>query len=129
MKLYEFFGNIQHDHEDPSDKSKPTHGEEKELGDQVFWYILVDDDLHKKYFMPLAKELKKIYDSKSKQDDLHDWKLWMPMVKQGCVHYYKHNEVKGDPVDVFNKDFRIDLCKRLADHHHKDIIKGEYKLG
>ena len=125
MKLYEFFGNIKHDANEDSKPGSPNKEEQQEIADQTFWYILDDNDLHKEFFMPIAKELKKIYDSKSKEDDMHDWKVWMPMVKKGCMEFYKEHEVPGDPNDSFNKDFRIDLCKRLADHYHDEIIKGD----
>lgn len=131
MKLNEFFGNIKHNVEDREkpDSLSPSSEESQELADKVFWCILDDNELFKKRFMPLAKKLKKIYDSKSKEDDTHDWKLWIPMVNEGCLKYYKEHSIKGDPRDTFNKEFRKDLAKRLADHYHDDIMKGEYKLG
>ena len=126
MKLYEFFGNIN------QDKEQDPHGlgkeEQQELSDQMFWYILDHDELHKKHFMPTAKKIKKTHEKDNKSGH-HEWKLWLPMVNKGCMHFYKENHIKGDPKETFNKKFRIDLCKRLVDHFHKDIIKGEYKLG
>jgi hypothetical protein len=130
MKLYEFFGKIDHniDSEKDQDPSSPGKEEEQELGNQVFWYILDHDNLHKKHALPLAKQIKKEYSSK-KEEGVHDWKLWMPMVKEGCAKYFEENDVQGDPNDVFNKEFCIDLCKRLADQYHEDITKDEYDLG
>ena len=131
MKLYEFFGKM--DINVNSDKNEDAYHmsqeEESVLLDEVFWDILDNDDLHKHYFMPIARELKKIYDSPSKTDDLHDWKVWIPMVNKGCVEYFGSHNLEGDPKDIFNKEFRKDLCKKLTDHYHEDIIKGSYKLG
>lgn len=131
MKLYEFFGhfNPKLDQDADKDPQSLSHEEEDQLIDQLFWYILDDDDLHKRYFMPIASKLKKIYDSESKQDDLHDWKVWIPMVNKGCVEYFEKHDIKGDPRDIFSKEFRKDLCVKLADHYHSDIAKGEYQLG
>lgn len=127
MKLYEFFGNIKRD-PDEMDKRDPTnqgHEKEQQLIDNAFWFIIDDDELHKTEFMPLANKLAKA----DKNEDTHDWKLWMPMVKKGCVKFFETHKMQEDPRDLFNKKVRIDLCKRLADHYHKDIHKGEYKLG
>ena len=130
MKLYEFFGNIERDLD--KDDRAPDNlklEKEQELSDNLFWFILDHTDLHKEFFMPIAKKLKKIYDSKSKKDDLHDWKVWMPMVNKGCIQFYKKHQMIEDPNDVFNKNLRIDICKRLTDHYHQDIVKDEHKLG
>ena len=131
MKLYEFFGNIKHDIDQDKDRDSksPTKEEEQEFEDNFFWFILDDDDLHKKYFMPVAKELRRIYKTDTKKDDLHDWKTWMPMVKEACVKFYKENEVKKSIEDAFPKELRISICKRLTDHYHEDITKGTYNLG
>jgi hypothetical protein len=128
MKLYEFFGNIKHEERNERDPQAPSKEEEQELCDQVFWYILDDNDLHKKHFMPTAKKLKKLIADKT-DDDSHDWKVWLPMVKEGCMKFYEDHDVKDSPTDTFNKEFCMDLCKRLADHYHEDIIKDEYNLG
>lgn len=130
MKLYEFFGNINHDVDRDKEKDSFSLGkeEQQELSDQLFWYILDHDELHKKHFLPTAKQIKNSH-KEDKKEGHHDWKMWLPMVNKGCKHFYKDHQVKGDPKEIFNKKLRIDLCKRLVDHFHKDIIKGEYKLG
>lgn len=131
MKLFEFFGKIDHDIENTDDQNRIGINKEEEakLADDVFWFILDDDDLHKQYFMPIARKLKKIYDSESKLDDIHDWKSWAKMVNNGCMKYYQEHALKDDPNDIFDKKFRMELCKKLTNHYHDDIIKGEYNLG
>jgi hypothetical protein len=131
MKLNEFFGNIKHDTEQDKDLDPQSIGkeEEQELEDQVFWFILDDDDLHKKYFMPVAKELVRIHKTDTKSDDLVNWKTWMPMVNTGCMNFYKEQDLKKRPEDVFTKEMRVALCKRLTDHYHDDILKDSYNLG
>jgi hypothetical protein len=131
MKLNEFFGNIKHDTEQDKDLDPQSIGkeEEQELEDQVFWFILDDDDLHKKYFMPVAKELVRIHKTDTKADDLTNWKTWMPMVNAGCMNFYKEQDLKKRPEDVFTKEMRVALCKRLTDHYHDDILKDSYNLG
>jgi hypothetical protein len=125
MKLFEFFGNINHDpnQEDKRDPQSPSKEEEQELCDNVFWFILDDDELHKKHFMPIAKELKAKY-ANTADDASHDWKSWIPMVNSGCMKYYKENKIEKNPSKTFSKDFRKDLCKRLEDHYRESIEKA-----
>jgi hypothetical protein len=126
MKLFEFFGNINHNpnQEEKRDPQTPGKEEEQELADNVFWFILDDDDLHKKHFMPIAKELKAKYANK-KDDASQDWKVWIPMVNAGCMKYYKEHKIEDHPSDKFHKEFRRDICKRLEDHYHEAIEKDK----
>ena len=126
MKLYEFFGNmnLDLDQNKTSDPHASTKEEENQLCDDVFWYIIDDDELHKKMFMPIAKEIKK-----NGKLDAGDWKAWAPMVNKGCMNYWKEKKMEKHPGDAFPKQMRKDLCKRLEDHYRKDIFKDEYKLG
>lgn len=126
MKLYEFFGSVSYDENQDNKKQDDimSKEEENDLADEIFWYIIDNDDLHKKYFMPIARQIKK-----SDNDQAHDWKLWKHMVLAGCKKYYEEHEVPGNPKEVFNKKFRIDLCKRLTEHYHDDIMNDEYNLG
>lgn len=128
MKLYEFFGNINKNPEQDRDPQSLGKEEEQELCDKVFWYIIDEDDLHKKHFLPIAKELKAKYDDTT-DNSAGDWKVWIPMVNAGCMKFYKDHDVKQHPKDAFSKEFRKDLCKRLEDHFREDIAKGEYTLG
>jgi len=130
MKLFEFFGNINHDVDRDKDRDSQalTKEEEQEFSDNVFWYIIDEDDLHKKYFLPIAKDLKKKYDDTT-DDDSVDWKVWLPIVNAGCTKYYKDHKIDKHPKDAFQQKFRMELCKRLEDHFHQDIAKGEYNLG
>jgi hypothetical protein len=123
MKLYEFFGNLNIGTDSSKDKGPESSSKEaeKDLGDSVFDFIIDDDELHKKYFLPLLKKYK------GKKD--LDWKEWMPMVNHGCMKYFEEHEVKKHPKDAFPKTMRIDICKRLIDYYREDILKDSYKLG
>jgi hypothetical protein len=126
MKLFEFFGNINHNPNQDKDLDSKTPGkeEEQQLADDVFWYILDDNDLHKKYFMPISKELKIKY-ADTKDDDSRDWKVWLPLVNAGCMKFWKEHKIKQHPKDAFHKEFRRDVCKRLEDHYHEEIAKDK----
>jgi hypothetical protein len=128
MKLNEFFGNVTHDvNSQNTDNGEMGAEERSDLADKVFWFIVDSDDLHKKYFMRIASDIK---NSNKNNDSIdYDWKIWKPMVNAGCVEYFHEHDVPGDPKITFNKKFRADMCKRLVDHYHKDIENDEYDLG
>lgn len=131
MKLYEFFSVPSNKDADANPRdafSSQLHQDDEKLADEVYWYILDDDDFNKEYFLPLAHEIAKM--QKSKQFDHGKFtKRWMPLVNKACVKYYHEHELSGDPKDVFSFEMRKGLSQRLADQHHKDIESGEYKLG
>lgn len=129
MKLYEFFSVPQsNDGKDPGDRVwGKTADEEEKLADEVYWFILDDDHLHKECFMPLAQEISK--KMKDKTFDRGEFtKKWLPMVNKGCLKFYKKNEMTEDPKDVFTKEMRKGICQRFADEHHHAIEKGDFKL-
>lgn len=130
MKLYEFFGHLNLGLNKDTDKDPSKHNVEKEheLATDVFYHILDNDLLHKKYFMPTAKKIKLAKDDNDPETDSHNWKLWLPMVDAGCVDYYKSHKLDDHPNKIFTKNFRKELCQKLVDHYYEDIIKGEYKL-
>lgn len=129
MKLYEFFGvpTYEQNVDKKDDLSGKTAEEEEKLADELYWFILDDDELHKEHFMPLAKEINEKIKSKS-FDRKSYTKKWMPMVNKGCMKYYKKNQMTEDPKDLFSLEMRKGLCQRLADQHHNDISQGEYRI-
>lgn len=128
MKLFEFFGKMSFDKDEERDTFSLSKEEEENLEDALFSYILEDDDLHKKYFMPIAKSLKARYHDHS-DDASKDWKQWLPMVNKGCIKYFEENDVPGDPKDTFNQKLRKALCQRFEIHYRTDIMNDEYNLG
>ena len=130
MKLYEFFGGPSNeaDNDPRDDLSGKTQLEKEKLADELYWFILDDDHLHKECFMPIAREIAEKQKS-GKFDHGEYLDKWLPMVNKGCLKYYKEHKMTEDPRDVFSKELRKGLCQRLADQHHRDIEKGEYKLG
>lgn len=127
MNLFEFFGKpLDLGPSNSKDKDDPTKMEPEEreqLATDVFHYIINDDDIHKKMFLPLARKIHKNPAIEHKPD------AWLPIVNKGCIEFYKEHKMMGDPLDLFDKEFRGDLCKKLADFNHKHILMGEYNLG
>ena len=115
MLLYEFFGNITKHDKSTDSVDTIQHEENKQLADDVFWFMLDDDLLHKKYVMPLLNKL---------ADNIElatEYKTWMQIVKIGCIKYFKEQSINGSPYDTFNKEFRMDLCKRLGEHFREEL--------
>lgn len=102
--------------------------EREKLANDVFWYILDHDRLHKEHFFPIAKEISEAI-KKNKLDRKKYTECWMPMVKEACVEYHKDKKMQGHPKKVFDEEFCKEICDRLAEQYIEDIRKGEYRLG
>ena len=129
MKLYEFFGVPSYEDDkkdDRDDISGATHAEEEKLADEVYWYILDHDQLHKDHFVPLSREIAAKQQAK-KFDHGEYIAKWMPMINAGCMEFYKEAKMDRDPKDIFPLPMRKALCHRIAEQHHEDIERGEYK--
>jgi hypothetical protein len=129
MKLYEFFSvpSVEKDEEHQSDDQSSTNREK--LANDLFWYILDNDDLHKKHFIPIAQEINRKLKTDKKVDREEYTECWMPMVKEGCLEFHKEHKMKGDPKKLFDKEICKGLCHRFAEKHLEDIEKKSYKLG
>jgi hypothetical protein len=121
MLLNEFFGK----------SIKPIKDKNKgqdngNLSDDLFWYIVDHDKIHKDYFFPIAKKIK------NKKEDLDKEQVvseLMPMVVKGCKEYYAHKKLKGRLGQVFSKELRKEMCERIFDHYKEDVANDKYKLG
>ena len=123
MVLNEFFGK-------PMDPVKDIlkSRDDRQINDDLFWYIVDHDKLHKDFFHPLAKKIKKANkDNHVDKEEIID--AFMPMVNKGCKEYYHSKKMKGKLGKIFSEDLRQSTCERLYDHYKEDIIKGKYKLG
>lgn len=121
MKLLEFFSKpivIDQNQKRYDEKSKNVE-------DDLFWYILDHDKLHKDYFFPIAKKIKGLKECGEEMI----YELFMPMVKKGCREYYIKNHMQGKLGKKFPKEMREGLCKKLYNHFNDDIQKQKYQLG
>jgi hypothetical protein len=119
MKLLEFFNKPMDLDNQKKNKDNPK------FDDDLFWYIVDHDKLHKDYFFPIAKKLKTLKECGPEMV----LEMFMPMVKKGCKEYYEYMEMKGKLGMVFPEDLREEMCKRLYDHYREDIKKDKYNLG
>lgn len=119
MKLLEFFNKpLDLDHQ-KKNKDNPK------FEDELFWYILDHDKLHKDYFFPIAKKLKSLKECAPEMV----LELYMPMVEKGCKEYYQDKKMTGKLGKLFPKEVRENLCQRIHDHLYDDIRADKYKLG
>jgi len=129
MLLKEFFSvpSVK-DHNDFKEPGKHSDEEKAKLANDVFWFILDHDRLHKKYFMPVAQEM--YVSGKNTDISLDEYtECWLPMVKKGCLEYHKEHKLKGNPGKIFDKEFCKEVCERIAEKHFEDVKKNAYKLG
>lgn len=124
MLLKEFFGSAIK----AGNKMIDGKDRDKDQNDDLFWYILDHDKLHKDYFLPIAQKIKKQH-NENHEDKTAIMKEFMPMVNKGCVEYYNKKKMAGKIGKLFPKNVREDLCEKLYDHYYEDIIKDHYTLG
>lgn len=120
MLLKEFFSvplSIDQNQKKPNDVNQNWQ-------DDLFWYILDHDRLHKDYFFPIAKKLKSLKECGTRQIV----ELFMPMVVKGCKEFYLERDMKERMSKCFPLDLREDLCQRLYDHYKDDIQKNKYVI-
>lgn len=130
MKLYEFF-NVPVDKKEKEfpDFGKTKSTEEKaKLADEVFWYIIDNDDLHKEFVMPFAKEIKNQVTSPNFNHNRFT-KHWMPMVEKGCRLFHKRQKLKDNPNKLFDEELKDELCKRLSEKYVEDVRDDHYHVG
>jgi hypothetical protein len=123
MLLKEFFGK-------PQDiaKEMTKEREDKAVGNNLFWFIIDHDKLHKDFFHGIAPKIHKEHKSGS-LDKEETVKEFLPMVKRGCQEFYEMNKLSGHLEDHFDKEFMKEMCERLFDHYREDVIHGQYKIG
>ena len=121
MLLNEFFGR----NPGIENKEKSKSDNTKEFDDDLFYYILDNDKLHKDYFFEIAKKLKKLNECSEGMI----YEMFMPMVVKGCKEYYHHKKMEGRMATKFPKEMREGLCKKLYDHYHNDVKKEIYRIG
>jgi hypothetical protein len=122
MKLYEFFSHLNINSDKSQEKTadekyEMTLEEKEQFKNELFFYILDHDDIHRKHFHDIAEHI----------TDESKPSVWMPIVNKGCMEFHDANKILQHPRDMFDKQMREELCNMLDDHYRKDIKKGEYR--
>jgi len=123
MLLKEFFGPAINIGKNDNKEKERTHDEHNDL----FYYFLDHDKLHKDFFIPIGKKMAMDYKSGNINKKKYQ-EAFRPMVEKGCMEYYHKNKLKGQPAKHFPKELRDDLCERLCDHYLEAVKKNEFQL-
>jgi hypothetical protein len=130
MKLYEFF-NVPVDKKEkafPDYANSKSDEEKTKIADQLFWYIIDNDDLHKEFVLPFIKDMKAQITSPGFNRDRFT-KKWLPMINKGAKLFYKHEKLKDDPKDLFTDNLKDELCKQLCDKFIDEVKEDHYHIG
>lgn len=126
MKLFEFF-NVP-EKEKSQVNSQGQRKDEHELEDELFWYILDHDDLHKQHVLPFVKNIKQqVMDKQYNKDKFK--KYLVPMIDKGCDLYYKEEKLSGNPHEMFNKDIKDSVNTRIVDEIISAIEQEAFNIG
>src|SRR6056300_472244 len=84
-----------------------------DLIDDISFFIDNDDELHKEYFLPVVKELKrkKVVERDSIDEIAPAFKL---LVKKGCE---KYNEKYTHKDNMYTEELLKEIAKKLAEKH------------
>ena len=96
-----------------------------DLVDDISFFIDNEDELHKEYFLPAVKELKrkKIVDRNSIEEIAP---AFSKLVEKGCAMYKERYKPQGKPEEIFTKKLMASVCNKLAEKHLSYIKDGAY---
>lgn len=122
MLLNEFFGPAikagkQADHDQNPDDT--NH-------DELFWYIIDHDKLHKDFILPMLKNIKRDHEAGTLDKEKYV-EEFMPMVNKGCIEFYHTRKMHEKLGKLFPKELREDLCERLYDHFTEELLIDKNK--
>jgi len=96
-----------------------------ELIDDVAFFIDHEDDLHKEYFLPAVDTLKK--KKVIERDEIDEiYPEFAELVKAGCESYHNKFHPQGKPDELYTKEFKIAVAKKIAEEHLEHIRSGAY---
>jgi DNA-binding transcriptional regulator YhcF (GntR family) len=96
-----------------------------DLVDDITFFIDNEDELHKEYFLPAVRELKrkKIVDRNSIAEIAP---AFDKLVEKGCAMYNEKYKPEGKTEEIFSKQLMADIANKLAEKHLDYIKDGEY---
>lgn len=114
MKLLEFF-SVQNQ-EDPNEESS------EDLAKDVTGFILDDDVIYKEKILPIVHSMKS---NKLSDEELKN--KFFDIVNDGCLKFYKEQELKKDPNKLFTKEMRQNISKNLITLYKNSLKKKDKK--
>jgi len=96
-----------------------------DLIDDIAFFIDNDDELHKEFFLPAVKELKrKKVVEKDSVEEIAPY--FEKMVTAGCEKYNEKYKPQGRTEEIFTKTLMASVCNKLAEKHLSYIKDGAY---
>jgi hypothetical protein len=127
MKLFEFF-NVPIDKDSKPKKIGTSDIDKQKLSDEVFWFILDNDALHKEFVLPFVSQLKDTITSADFNKERFS-KMWAPMVAKGCNLYHKKEKLKDNPKSLFDQELKDGLCQQISDKFIEEFQENIYQVG
>jgi hypothetical protein len=109
MKLLEFFSK--------NNKEEENENIEHDLEKEVMGFILDDDDIYKERLLPIITKLQKGVKVAPEE--------FMDTVNHACLEYYKEEDFKKDPNEIFPIAMRRRLAKNLLVINTKGLKKDK----
>ena len=105
----------------PEEDSTPNY----DLLDDIAFFIDNDDELHKEFFLPAVRELKrkKIIDRNSIEEIAPAFEM---LVTKGCEKYNDKYKPQGKTEEIFTQKLMASICNKLAEKHLDYIKDGAY---
>lgn len=96
-----------------------------EIVDDVAFFIDHEDDLYKEYFLPAVDELKR--KKVIERDEIDEiYPEFAGLVNAGCEKYHEKFKPQGKAEEIYTKEFKIAVAKKIAEKHLAHIKDGEY---
>ena len=91
-------------------------------------FIMNDEDLYRRRFMPIILNLKRKM-AKGVYDHKLAVKLWMYLVDDAAKEYVKEfGSQQDDVADMFPKETRLQVARVISDRELENIKQGEYDV-
>jgi len=96
-----------------------------DLIDDIAFFIDNDDELHKEFFLPAVKELKrkKVVEKDSIEEVAPAFEM---LVQKGCEKYNEKYKPAGKTDEIFTQTLMAGVCNKLAEKHLSYIKDGAY---
>ena len=103
-----------------------TEAQDSDAINELDLFIMNDEDLYRRRFMPIIENLKRKM-KKGIYDDKLAIKLWMYLVDDAAVKYVQEFGTPDQDVkDMFPKETRLQVAQNIADREKENIEQGEY---
>ena len=103
-----------------------TEAQDSDAVNELDSYIMNNEDLYRRRFMPIIENLKRKM-KRGIYDDKLAIKLWMYLIDDAAREYVKEfGSPDQDVKDMFPKETRLQVASKIADREKENIEQGEY---